>query len=196
MRPIALLLLATLACDEPAATPAPAPAPPTPAPSVATPEPPALEALSSTTRGEAVIALPPDYVVAPWRASFGHDDDRGLVVLSKGEGDSVPKVRLVVYGPLAAGTYPVVIEAARGSRTGVVSIALDHQPTLRVLGGEVVITRADPETLVGTLDLELRDAMTPSANARLRASFQAAHDRFYDAQLDHERAIREQLKRR
>ena len=165
--------------------------------SVATsPEPPALEALSATSPGEAVIALPPDYIVAPWRASFGSDDDRALVVLSKGEGDSVPKVRLVVYGPLAAGTYPVVIEGARGNRTGVLSVALDHQPTLRVLGGEAVLTSADAETLVGTLDLELRDAMAPSQNARLRASFQASHDRFYDAQLDHERAIREQLKRR
>jgi hypothetical protein len=190
-----LLIVLALACDEPAApAAAPTPSPATPAPT--TPTPPELSALAATTSGEAVVAAPPSYEREAWRAFFGIDDARGLVVIAKDESETAPKVRLVIFGAPRAGTYPVVIEAARGNREGVVTVAFDHQPTLRVLGGEVVIASVDDATLAGTIDLEVRDAMTPSQLSRVRVSFQAQHDRFYDAQLDHERAIREQLKRR
>jgi hypothetical protein len=191
-----LLIVLALACDEPAAAPA---APPTPSPATPAPAPvapPELSALAATTSGEAVLAAPPSYERETWRAFFGSDDARGLVVIAKDESETTPKVRLVLFGAPRVGTYPVVLEAARRNREGVVTVALDHQPTLRVLGGEVVIASVDDATLAGTIDLEVRDAMTPSQLSRVRASFQAQHDRFYDAQLDHERAIREQLKRR
>lgn len=192
-----LLIVLALACDEPAAPAEPStPSATTPAPAPVAPTPPELSALAATTSGEAVLAAPPSYERETWRAFFGSDDARGLVVIAKDESETAPKVRLVVFGAPRAGTYPVVIEAARGNREGVVTVALDHQPTLRVLGGEVVIASVDDATLAGTIDLEVRDAMTPSQLSRVRASFQAQHDRFYDAQLDHERAIREQLKRR
>lgn len=184
------------ACDEP---PPPAPTPatsPTPPPVVAAPEPPALAAFAASSTGEAAVATPPEYATQTWRAYFGRDAERGLVVLAKDESETAPKVRLVLFGAPAAGAYPVVTEAERGSRTQVVTVALDHQPTLRVLGGEVSVSTVTESELAGTVDLEVRDAMAPSQASRIRASFRAAHDRFYDAQLDHERAIREQLRRR
>lgn len=201
MAPFALTLVLpfVIACDEAPTATAPIAPPttsPTPPPTPPAPTAPELSALSATTAGDAVLAMPPTYERETWRAFFGTDGERGLVVIAKDESDTAPKVRLVIHGAPRAGTYPVVIEAARGNREGVVTVALDHLPTLRVLGGEVVIASVDDATLAGTIDLELRDAMTPSEPAHLRVSFQAAHERFYDAQLDHERAIREQLKRR
>ncbi|MCA9614603.1 MAG: hypothetical protein R3B99_09640 [Polyangiales bacterium] len=185
----------SVACEEPTPV-APPVVEPTPEPVVAAPEPPGLDTLAPGGEGQAAMVLPPEYGREDWRAFFGSDDERGLVVIAKDESETAPKVRLVLFGEPTVGTYPVVIEAARGNRTQVVTVALDHQPTLRVLGGEVVLSAVTENELRGTIELEVRDAMTPSRDSRVRGSFSAKHDRFYDAQLDHERAIREQLRRR
>ncbi|MCB9598901.1 MAG: hypothetical protein H6721_20920 [Sandaracinus sp.] len=190
------VLSSSIACEEPTPVAPPVLEPAPEPPVVAAPEPPGLDTLAPGGEGQAAMVLPPEYGREDWRASFGSDDERGLVVIAKDESETAPKVRLVLFGEPTVGTYPVVIEAARGNRTQVVTVALDHQPTLRVLGGEVVLSAVTENELRGTVELEVRDAMTPSRDSRVRGSFSAQHDRFYDAQLDHERAIREQLRRR
>ncbi|HJK89535.1 MAG TPA: hypothetical protein RMH85_15000 [Polyangiaceae bacterium LLY-WYZ-15_(1-7)] len=201
MRTAALLLccLALAACDEPTEpTPAPEPPPAEEAPADERPAPPALDALAEPEGGEARAALPAadgTFDTPTLSALFGSDEERVLVVLAEGDTPDARKVRLTFFGALTPGAHEVVRDAARGDRTEVFTVALDHMPDLRVTEGEVRVERLEEDTLVATLDAEVR-SRTYAEPLRLRARLHATRDDFYDAQLAHERAIRSQLRGR
>lgn len=195
---LACIALWTLACDEPAAPAAPTPAPqPEAAPLVRAEPPPSLEAIAAPAAGRAVLAVPTlangwTYPPATLEAGFGKDAELWLIEL-KPTDDAAPSVQLTFHGgDLGPGTHRVLLE--RDGITHVFTVALGRTQ-LRVIGGEIVLTAVDEAKVEGSLDLEVRHPLHASPT-RLRGRFHATRDRYYDAALDHERAIREQLRRR
>ncbi len=198
----ALLWLALLAlgCDDavppPAATPEP---PPEAAPEPAEPPPP-LGVLDAPAAGQATIAVPTlasgwTYPQATLEAGFGKNAELWLIELKPtGEADdATPSIQLTFHGAeLAPGTHRVMLE--RDGLTHVFTVALGRTQ-LRVLGGEIVLTSVNDDRIEGSLDLEVQHPLHAHPT-RLRGRLHATRDRYYDAALEHERRIREQLKRR
>lgn len=179
-----------IACSEP-----PAPVEPE-APPVAEPtpvaEPPTIEALGAPSLGKATFALPTlgagwEFPVLEVAAGFGRDET--MVLLQLGD-EGQPRLQLTWLGELDVGSHSVARDPAEGVFAGSF-----HDSPMRVQSGTIEVMALDDEHLAGTVDIEVRHPLSGDPT-RLRARFDAARDRFHDASIAHQRAIRGRLKRR
>ena len=179
-----------IACSEPPAPVEPE-APPAVEPAPVA-EPPTLEALGAPSVGKAILALPTlgagwEFPVSEVAAGFGKDET--MVLLQLGD-EGQPRLQLTWLGALAIGSHPV----QRDPEDGVFAGSF-HDSPMRVQSGTLEVTALDDEHLAGTVDIEVRHPLSGDPT-RLRARFDAARDRFHDASIAHQRAIRGRLERR
>jgi hypothetical protein len=201
--------LGALGCEEPP------PAPPPSAPTVVEDlGPPALDALDAPGAGRAKVAFPRwnsehsrfDFPVQELAAKVG--TSTLVVQLLLGENRETG-VFLTYYGEgLAPGTYRVLPgtdevrteHAGKDSDVFVGTLGQGSLGQLRSESGSVVVEaveRAEGRitSLTGTLDILLR-SQSNLRETTVRARFQARPDQWLQAELEHQEAIREQLRRR
>ena len=85
-------------------------------------------------------------------------------------------------------------ELAESPAAGVVTAGLGSTQ-LRLRGGTVTIDALEREALNGSFDFEVVEPRSPEPT-RLRGRFQATRDAYYDGVIEHQRAIRDQLRNR
>lgn len=198
MRPYFALVL-VLACGggEPETIenvdPEPAPTPEPEAPAT----PPTLEAIPAATAGHAQLAEPFleqgfTYPVRELDAGFGTDGNLVLMEL-KPSTDGL-SIQLTFHGESALSAEGYRVLPVVAGEPNVFTVALGRT-NLRAGAGEVHVESVTEDAIVATLDLEVRHPMMPTPT-QLRARIHATHDTYYDAAIQHQRAIREQLKRR
>ncbi len=191
-----LVVIAFVACSEPAPPPE---SEPEPTVEEAPPEPvaPEFAAIPSASLGQAQVAVPTpaggtiEFPMHALDAGFGRDDSLVLIELKPEDGSDAPSIQLTYHGSdLETGTQSVFMSRSED----VFTVAIGRSQ-LRPSGGEINITAVDDEHLAATVELEVRHPLDPRF-VTLRARFDARRDAFYDASISHQRAIRQQLKRR
>jgi len=188
------LMLTFAGCDEPPPEPVTEEEPPPPEPEPQA-EPPAIGAIDAPEAGQAKVAVPTlnqgfEFPVETLEAGFGRDDTMVLVEL-KAEGQGDLSVQLTFHeGSPATGDHPV----ADAPADGVTTAALGGTQ-LRLQGGTVTLDALEDQRLSGSFDLEVREPRSPEPT-RLRGRFDAARHRYYDGVIEHQRAIRDQLRKR
>lgn len=190
-----MLMLSVAGCEEPPPEPAPEPtteAAPEPTPQA---EPPHIGAIDAPEAGHAKVAVPTlnqgfEFPVQTLEAGFGRDDTMVLVEL-KAEGEGELSVQLTFHeGSPAEGTHPVDDAPGEGATTAALG-----GTQLRIQGGEITLDGLEDQRLRGSFDLEVKEPRSPEPT-RLRGRFDAARHRYYDGVIEHQRAIRGQLRNR
>lgn len=174
---------------DPEPTPTPEPARPASAPE--------LSAISAPATGHANVAEPFleqgfSYPVRDLEAGFGKDGTMVMMELKPVTDGMSIQLTFQSDQPLAAQGYRVLPIAA--GEPEVFTVALGRT-NLRPAAGELHVESVSDDAIVATLDLEVRHPMMPTPT-QLRARINAVHDTYYDAAIQHQAAIREQLKRR
>jgi len=202
MRTSLTLLALTLACGAEEAPEEPATeAPPETPPEPERTPPPEVTELGGVDEGESRLAWPtwesPAYAFPREELEAGFGAGEGVVLLRLGpadvEGDE-HAVQLVFRGALAPGEHEAKSERHAAGEDGVFGTSLPGSDFL-VRSGSVTVETTTDERLQGTLDLEVATMLNPEPT-RIRARFDAKREPFYDAQLTHQRAIREQMRQR
>lgn len=207
-----LVLVSASACDDGGAS---APStegrePTSPASPAAPPTPsvPPLDSLDAPAEGRSNVALPEwdaarsrwDHPVRSLRARLGTSED--VVQVQLGESPSTGVVVTFYGAGLAAGSYDVkpATDETRAQHAGrdddvfVVTVGTTGGD-LRSESGTVAITHATRERVAGSLDVSLRSRTSPEPTL-VRAKFDAAPDPWLQAELEHQAAIRDQLRER
>lgn len=172
------------------------------------PEAPAVEALDAPADESARVARPEwsvehrrfEWEVQGVPAVFGTSDTVTQILLGE---EPAEGIMLTFYGhDLRPGQYDVLPatdetraeHAGKDSGVFIVAVGKAGEDDMRSESGTVTIERADDDTVVGSFDIVAR-ARIRRTSAAVRARFSAGHDDFMDALLEHEAAIREQLRR-
>jgi len=157
-------------------------------------EPPGIGAIDEPAAGEAKVAVPTlnqgfEFPVQTLEAGFGRDDAMVLVELkAAGEGDL--SVQLTFHeGSPELGTHPLDDAPGDGATTAALG-----GTQLRVQDGVVTLDAIEDQRLVGAFDLEVKEPRSPEPT-RMRGRFDAARHRYYDGVIDHQQAIRDQLRK-
>lgn len=189
------LMLCVAGCDEPARPPA-EPEAPAPEPEPEPPaEPPHIGAIDAPEGGQAKVAVPTlnqgfEFPVQTLEAGFGRDETMVLVEL-KAEGEGDLSVQLTFHeGSPELGAHPIDDTPGEGATTASLG-----GTQLQLLGGRVILDALEDQRLAGSFDLEVKEPRSPEPT-RLRGRFDAARHRYYDGVIGHQRAIRDQLRKR
>jgi hypothetical protein len=198
--PSLVLVIGLVGCDSaPSPEPAVDPAPSAPQ----EPEVIAVDAIDAPAPGRANVAWPTwngdrarfEHTVRSFPAGFAGDDTVQLIRVGE-EGREA--IVLSFYGSsLASGeqaALPADDSTARPA-SGFTVVVERSNAGLRPRSGTVTITQVGESSVTGKFDIEVRSP-TISVGTRVRGRFTAALNDWLSAQLEHQRAIRQQLRRR
>jgi len=185
-------ILGSAGCsEEPPPAPVTEPEPEPAAPVVV--EPPAVGAIPAPSAGRAQVAIPTlgegfSFPVSELEAGFGRDTTMTLLKLQTEGG---PSIQLTFHGARpSTGDHPVATDPAEDTWTG--ALGGTH---LELRGGTLTVDALEDQQLTGSFDLEVREPRAPEPT-RLRGRFSARRDRYYDGVIEHQAAIRDQLRNR
>jgi hypothetical protein len=198
-----MVVIATLACSDPEPPRPPPRGEPTGPPPV-----PTVDQLPPASEGRSQVARPEwnadevrfEHPVRDLRAKFGAHESVRQILLGD---DSATGVLLNYYGDaLDSGDYRVLAatdetraeHAGRDSRVFTLTVGED-QGALRSMAGAVTIEAATDDRITGTLDVRVQ-SRNMMRETEVRARFHAVPDALLTAELEHQAAIREQMRNR